>query len=72
MNTHIHKHEHTRIHTAVWSHLKGLEAEAHIVSFGHGDPPHTLLGGSVVVGIVGRLDLPGVFGDFPPTDRCTD
>lgn len=66
------RHEQTHTHThGRMSHLEGLEAEANVVSLRHGDPPHTLLGRPVVVGVVGGLDLPRVFGDFPSTDGCT-
>jgi hypothetical protein len=58
--------------TSVVSHLKGLEAESHIVALRHGDPPHTFLGGPVVVRIVRRLDLPRVLRYLPSTDRCRE
>lgn len=58
-------------HTKGVSHLEGLEAEPNVVSLRYSDPPHTLFGGSVVIRIIGRLNLPRVLGDFPSTDRCT-
>lgn len=52
---HTHRGGHT--HTERVGHLEGLEAESNIVSLRHSDPPHTFFGGSVVIWVVGRLNL---------------
>ena len=70
-HTNTRKHERTHARRKGVSHLEGLEAEPDVVALGHSDPPHTLFGRSVVVGVVGRLNLSRVLGDLPPTDRCT-
>lgn len=64
-------HTHRRTHKEGLTHLKSLEAEPNVISLRYSDPPHTLFGRSVVIRIVGRLNLARVLGDFPSTDRCT-
>ena len=49
--------------------LKGLEGEAHVEARGHRDLPHAHFVGPVVVGVVGRLDLPVVLPHLSATDR---
>lgn len=54
------------------TYLKGLEGEAHVEAFRHLDPPDTDFAGSVIVGVIGRLDVAIVLLHISPTDGFGD
>lgn len=50
------------------SYLKGLEGKAYMVALSYSNLPHTHFVGSVVIRVVGRLDLAIVLLHLPTTD----
>lgn len=49
------------------TYLKSLEGEPHVKSLRNRNPPNTFLGRSVVIRVVWRLNLTGIFVNVSPT-----
>lgn len=59
------------IHNIIYndiSHLKGLECDTYVKALRNCDLPDTLFGRSVVIWVVGRLDLASIFVNFSTTN----
>lgn len=49
------------------THLKSLEGKPHVIPLRNGNPPNTFLGRSVIIWVVRRLNLTGIFVNVSPT-----
>lgn len=49
------------------THLKSLEGKPHVIPLRNGNPPNTFLGRSVIIRVVRRLNLTGIFVNVSPT-----
>lgn len=52
------------------SHLKGLECDSYVKTLRNCDLPDTLFGRSVVIWVIGRLDLANIFVYFSTANSC--